>query len=571
MNKIKGSLMFKIILMCVGLVLFSSITMRFLAYNTARDEIKDTMGQTALNITRSAISFIDPEKFNGLQTADDMESEYYLELRNKLNEIKSYTGLKYLYTMRRTADGDYIYVVDGMNLEEASLLGDIDNDMSSSMKKCFNGQEGYDLDIGNSWGDLATAYVPIENDSGETIGILAADIDAGYMVEHLKKANRNMMISAVVIALISILLAAVFSYYMVRSLKYLQTKILRVKDGDLTVKIENNRKDEVGNLSRSFQSMIVQITSMIQNIRSNTELVVINIDSLNNNMDVSNKAAEEITNIMNVMAEGSIKQVDKVTNVSDSMENVFHEIQSIMEYIELVNNDSDKAMKDMKRASEILKGSVKQINLVNDTVDITASMMKQLETKFQQVLSFSDSVSAIAKQTNLLALNASIEAASAGEHGKGFAVVAKEINKLARLSGDASNRIQDLIHMVQEEIVNSSISIENGVVEARNGVKVISQVDTYLEMLSDSNQKVDKRIKEIAKAITNIEQDSKKVLDNTNQLEEISKDFSAGTQQTAAGEEEQLAYMEEIRNNLIMVKELMEQLNKSVNQFNIDE
>jgi methyl-accepting chemotaxis protein len=242
-----------------------------------------------------------------------------------------------------------------------------------------------------------------------------------------------------------------------------------------------------------------------------------------------------------------------------------------MEYIELVNNDSDKAMKDMKRASEILKGSVKQINLVNDTVDITASMMKQLETKFQQVLSFSDSVSAIAKQTNLLALNASIEAASAGEHGKGFAVVAKEITKLARLSGDASNRIQDLIHMVQEEIVNSSISIENGVVEARNGVKVISQVDTYLEMLSDSNQKVDKRIKEIAKAITNIEQDSKKVLDNTNQLEEISKEFSAGTQQTAAGEEEQLAYMEEIRNNLIMVKELMEQLNKSVNQFNIDE
>lgn len=571
MKRLRESLMLKIILLCVGLVLFASITMKFYAYGTARKSINDTMGQTALNITSSVVDQIDLDKFQQLQGKKDMDQDYYLKLRQKLSNIRAYTGLKYLYTMRKLSDHKYIYVVDGVALDdkEASKLGDMESEISDVMKNAFEGMKGYELNYDKNWGYLASAYVPMKNKNGETVGILAADFNADYINQRLKKANFDMIVSTGVIVFISILLSVAFSYLMIRSLKHLQSKIRLVNQGDLTVKVFNHRSDEVGQVSEALQSMLDSLASIIGNIRNHTVEVIHNVNIINSSMDDCNTASEEIARAMNEIMIGAAKQVESVDTVTETLEKVFAEIKSITENITMVNEDSDTAMQDMREASEILTGSVQQINLVNNTVDTTAAMIKQLEVKFREVLSFSDSVSDIANQTNLLALNASIEAASAGEHGKGFAVVAGEIKKLSEQSNIASKRIHSLINEVQENIGKSSDAIEAGVFEARNGVKVISQVQEYLNKLEKSNKKVDIKIKEIAGAIGNIEKNSKDVLLRSAELADISKNFNDGTQQAAAGTQEQLAVTEGVRNSLLQVKDKMEQLGLAVNHFNI--
>jgi methyl-accepting chemotaxis protein len=90
-----------------------------------------------------------------------------------------------------------------------------------------------------------------------------------------------------------------------------------------------------------------------------------------------------------------------------------------------------------------------------------------------------------------------------------------------------------------------------------------------LDKLSKSNKKVDKRIKEITKAIVNIEAEGKSVLQSTVQLAEISKEFSSGTQQAAAETEEQYAVMEGIKSDIASVKHRMEQLESMVKMFKI--
>jgi len=561
--------MLKIVLLCVGLVLIFSTAMRISAYQTAKSSVEDTMGQSALSIIRSVENKVDAEKFDQLQTADDMNKVYYKELQQKLYDIKEISGLKYLYTMRKTAEGKYIYVVDGEVPDDASKLGAVEEDISDKMLLCFNGQESYELNS-DQWGSFISGYVPIMNSNGDTIGILAADFEAGYMVDKLKKANHSMLIVQIILVLISIVVTYSFAYFIVHSLKHLQSKMQLVKNGDLTIKMKSNRRDEVGSLSESFQDMVDNMGGMIKNIRKNTNEVVHNINELNVNIDFSKQSTEEITKVITEIAAGASDQVESVGLVNDSMERVFNEITSITNHIDKVNNDSDMAMKDMQEVSKILNGSIKQINLVNDMVENTATMMEKLQDKFQEVLSCSNSVTAIASRTNLLALNASIEAASAGEHGKGFAVVAGEIKNLAKQSSDASKHINELIVAVQEEISSSSEAIDSGVVEARHGVDVIEQVEIYLDKLSQSNQKVDYSIKEIAKAIVHIEEDSKNVLAKTTDLTDISGEFSAGTQQTASEAEEQLAIMETIRSDLAMVKDRMEQLGMTVNRFTVD-
>lgn len=572
MKKRINSLMVKIILLCTGLVLVSSLTIHFFAYRTAKTTVEDILGNMALNITQSVSKTIDSDKFAELKTADDMNNDYYIKLRKELSGVKDKTGLKYLYTMRKTEDGKYCYVVDGININSngASLLGEEENQISDKLVAAFQGKSEFEFTKDKKWGELVSGYVPIKDADGKVIGILGADFDASHMVTQLAKADRDMYTAVFIILIFSIILAIGIAYILIRSVKRLQAKINQIKTGDLTVQVDVRSKDEIGSLSEAFQSMINNMSSMISNIRNHSRRVVEEVDSLNSSVDVTNNATEEITKIVSEIASGAIAQVDKVVEVEDSMQRVFREIENITDHISQVNGDSDTAMKDMQEASGILKGSVKQINLVNDTVETTASVMKKLEDKFKEVLTFSDIVTAIAKQTNLLALNASIEAASAGEHGKGFAVVASEIKNLAKQSSDASKKINELILAVKEEIDHSSEAIGSGVVQARNSVSVIFEVEQYLKKQGDSNEKINTRIKEISQAIVNIDSDSKNILEKTTSLSRIAKELSAGTQQTSAETEEQYAIMEGIKNDLVSVRTMMEELQETVNQFKIE-
>lgn len=107
-------------------ILFSSIAIGFYAYHKAKSAVEISVGNTTISILKSVVKTIDTEKFDNLKTKDDMESEYYKKLQLHLNNIQNTAGLKYLYTMRRTDEGKYIYVVDGSstNNKDCSALGE---------------------------------------------------------------------------------------------------------------------------------------------------------------------------------------------------------------------------------------------------------------------------------------------------------------------------------------------------------------------------------------------------------------------------------------------------------------
>jgi Methyl-accepting chemotaxis protein len=573
MKKILNSLLIKILLLCSGLVLLSSLTIQYFAYQTSESTIENTMGHMTKDIVQSVNTIIDPDNFATLKTAEDMNTDTYILLRQKLYDLKKTMGLQYLYTMKKQEDGKYIYVVDGFKDgdKDASLLGDVEDELSDKTKASFEGVGSYELNYTKEWGWLLSAYAPIKNKSGEVVGVIGADFNADYMVDQLAQAKQKMAIIVLIIVIISILMAVGVSFMIINALRKLQSKIQIVKEGDLTIPIAMKRKDEVGDLSNAFQLMVNNMSSIIKHIRSDSGVVVKEVDALNNNVDTSNNATEEITKIVGDIAQGAATQAGNVLEVERSMERVFSEIKAITNNIESVSADSKNCLQDMIAASGKLEDSVKQINLVNDTVDNTATVMKKLETKFKDMLNFSNTVNTISKQTNLLALNASIEAASAGEHGKGFAVVASEIKNLAKQSNDANKKINELIIELQHEIDQSSEAIGNGVVQARDSVSVMSEVEHYLLKLSDSNKMINAHITEVEAAIIHIEDDSKFVLEKTVSLSQIAQELNAGTQQASAQTEEQYAIMEGIKNDLLQVKQLMENLEGAVNQFKVNE
>ncbi|MCF2901939.1 methyl-accepting chemotaxis protein [Pseudoalteromonas sp. APAL1] len=119
-----------------------------------------------------------------------------------------------------------------------------------------------------------------------------------------------------------------------------------------------------------------------------------------------------------------------------------------------------------------------------------AEEITALDKQSQQISNIVESISSIAEQTNLLALNAAIEAARAGDQGRGFAVVADEVRQLASRTSKATEEIVDVVQHNQSLTKNTVKVIEEGKIQAEQGLSLSNDSGKVMEDIQHGAQQV---------------------------------------------------------------------------------
>lgn len=499
MNK---SLKLKMIVIFSSLILISGVVTSFISFQTSKNVITSSLGDQALSITENAVNVIDLDQYEEI-SLDSGETDYYYELKERLNEIRETNGLVYLYTMgRQEKEGEfeYYYMVDGM-LQDASAIGDVEDGVDDYplLVKAFEtgkSQVG-ELTYSEEYGALVSAYIPIKSDSGELIGILGADLDASLVYSSLQASKIKLMWMTVGIVLLSILLISIATVSLVNPLKHLAKKVELVGKGDLTVTIESNRKDEIGSLTASFNHMLQELKRMIGVINESSVTMSGTTSQLLVSANETKEASNEISVIMEQMASQVDTQYKSLDDSANIIEEVSESINDIAVNSSVVTELSSKTQGEIEVGNQKVNGLVEQMNTISRSVNESSSSIMALQAHSKDIESIVGIIQGIASQTNLLALNAAIEAARAGEAGKGFAVVADEVRKLAEQSESSTVNIRNIIEKINTD---TNITAENMKIvldDVKEGIHSVGETGMVFKNILGAIQEVNVKIQEV--------------------------------------------------------------------------
>ncbi len=343
-----------------------------------------------------------------------------------------------------------------------------------------------------------------------------SDVAAQHVVQ---QAEAVILVACLLSWILIVLIAVGTTRDIQRRLANLIHNLKEMASGDLTLRVQDPKNDELGEIAHWFGDTVEKLRNTIQRVASSAESVA--------------SAVQRLAAVSHHMSENSEQTTLQANVASNATEQVTHNLQTVAAGTEEMGASIGEIAKN---ASEAARVAVQAVH-VAQTTNGTISQLGDSSSQIGQVIKV---IASIAEQTNLLALNATIEAARAGEAGKGFAVVANEVKELAKQTAMATEDIGKKVEAIQADSKKSVQAI--GEVTA-----IINQINDISSTIATAVEEQSATTSEIARNISDGARGSGEIAKNITILAKTAENTSQGARELQKASEELASMSTELK------------------------
>ncbi|MEG0719387.1 MAG: Cache 3/Cache 2 fusion domain-containing protein [Comamonas sp.] len=255
-----------------------------------------------------------------------------------------------------------------------------------------------------------------------------------------------------------------------------------IAEGDLTVQIHSDRKDEIGHLLEAMNNTSAGLTRVVRSVNEQAHSVAL--------------ASAEIAQANQDLATRTESEASALEETAAAMEELGSTVAHNADHAQSADHRTREAQRVVTEGGEAVRKVV--------------HTMQGIDASSKKIADIIGVIDGIAFQTNILALNAAVEAARAGEHGRGFAVVASEVRALAGRSADAAKEIKQLISHSVAEIHEGNIQAAHAGETMEQAITEIQKVTQLITDISHASGEQSNGVAQVAEAVTHMDQTTQK-------------------------------------------------------------
>ena len=531
--------------------------------NEVKDSLRGTAAATLAAYDQNAGNYLRAE--NG----DVWKGGYNIsKSENLLDNIKEKTGMDVTFFY-----GKERIMTSAKDSNGERILGSPAGD-AIVQRVLLDGEEYFSSTVSLDGAMDYGYYIPVYQKGTNTvpIGMIFVGTDKEVKDATINRILRTVIFSVIAVVVVCIVIAVIISMSITSSLKKGIGVVQKVAAGELGNPIDKTmlgRKDEIGELAISIDTLQKALRNTITKITQSTDRLAFEADALGTTANGTNSTMKQVENAVSSITDNISEQAKTTKNTTENIMLMGEQIGVTSSEVDLLNQNADR----MRQSSEQATTTIKQLRQINSEVEesiktITAQINVTNDSA-QKIRAATEMITSIAEETNLLSLNASIEAARAGESGRGFAVVATQIQKLAEQSNESSHVIEeitnDLINNAGETVDIMSRVHEIIDSQSRNMLETEKIVAEVMDGIGTSLEKIE----QIESTTVSLEDSRNRIVQAVEDLSEIAQQNAANTQQTCAQTIEVSNTFEQIEDSALHLKEIADDLSNTMKYFRL--